>query len=92
MPDWQCKRCGQCCHKGVTLTIDDMNREPRLWDYAIGIQHVGNAKTKAFMIEKGMPWALRKHYKGGPCMFYRNNQCCIYSTRPQICRDYQCRR
>ena len=85
-----CERCGKCCHQfGITLTIEDMNREPRLWQVAVPIQKVGNPKTRAYMAEKKMPFAIRKESHGGPCPFLvLNKDCMIYETRPQICRDY----
>ena len=85
-----CKRCGRCCHSfSITLTIEDMNREPRLWNVAIPIQKVGNPKTKAYMIEKKHPFVIGKAKRGGPCPFLApNNDCIVYETRPQICRDY----
>ena len=83
-----CERCGQCCHQlSATLSIADMNREPRLWDVAVPIQHVGNPKTRAFMAEKKHPWAINKAHRGAACPFYFEG-CTIYETRPQICRDY----
>ena len=88
----ECKQCGRCCHQfGITLTPEDLNRELRLWEVAVPIQSVGNPKTRRYMIEKKHPFAIRKEKRGGPCPFLAaNNECVIYETRPQICRDYQC--
>ena len=85
-----CKQCGKCCHVlSATMAISDMNREPRLWEVAVPIHKVGNPKTRAFMAEKKHPWAIGgKSKRGAPCPFLINNSCGIYSTRPQICRDY----
>ncbi len=86
-----CKQCGKCCHKfSITLTIEDMNREPRLWQVVIPIQRVGNPKTRAYMAEKKHPWVIGgKPNRGDPCPFLTaENLCGIYETRPQICRDY----
>ena len=84
-----CKQCGKCCHQfGITLAIEDMNREPRLWDVAVPIQNVGNPKTRAFMAEKKHSWVIGgKKKRGDACPFYFEG-CTIYETRPQICRDY----
>jgi len=86
----KCQRCGKCCcHAGVTLAIEDMSREPRLWDVAVPIQQVGNPKTRAFMAEKKHPWVIGgKKKRGDACVFLVGNNCTIYETRPQICRDY----
>lgn len=87
----ECQRCGQCCHQlSATMTIADMNREPRLWDVAVPIQKVGNPKTRAYMAEKKHPWAIGgKPHRGAPCPFLTaENLCGIHETRPQICRDY----
>jgi len=71
------------------MTIEDMNREPRLWDVAVPIQNVGNPKTRAFMVEKKHLWAIHKDHRGDPCPFLTaENLCGIHETRPQICRDY----
>lgn len=44
---------------------------------------------RAFMKERGHGWAIYKPYRGTPCPFLNaNNECLIYETRPQICRDY----
>jgi len=85
-----CKRCGRCCHKySITLTLEDMNREPRLWQVVTPMQLVGNQITKAYMIEKKYPFVIRKAKRGGACpLLAPNNDCVIYETRPQICRDY----
>jgi len=85
-----CERCGKCCHVfGITLSIEDMNREPRLWDVAVPIQKVGNPKTRAFMAEKKHPWVIGgKKKRGDACVFLVGNNCTIYETRPRICRDY----
>ena len=86
-----CKQCGKCCHAfGITLAIEDMNREPRLWDVSVPIHKVGNPKTRAFMAEKKHPWAIGgKVSLGSPCPFLTaENLCGIYETRPQICREY----
>ena len=87
---FECKQCGKCCHVLLaTMTVEDMNREPRLWDVAVPIQKVGNPKTRAFMAEKKHPWAIGKTHRGSPCPFLSpGNDCMIYETRPQICRDY----
>ena len=82
-----CEQCGKCCHAGVTLAIEDMNREPRLFQVAVPIHRVGNPKTRAFMAEKKHPWAINKPHRGAPCPFYFDG-CTIYETRPQVCRDY----
>ena len=85
-----CKQCGQCCHQfSATLTIEDMNREPRLWQVAVPIHRVGNPKTRTYMAEKKHPWVIGKPYRGAACPFLGcDNLCMIHSTRPQICRDY----
>lgn len=85
-----CERCGQCCRAfGITLSITDMNREPRLWDVAVPIQQVGNPRTRVFMAEYNHPWVIGKDHRNGPCPFLTaRNECGIYETRPQICRDY----
>ena len=72
------------------MTIEDMNREPRLWDVAVPIHKVGNPKTRAFMAEKKHPWVIGgKKKRGDACVFlHPDNYCTIYETRPQICRDY----
>lgn len=89
MPQHECQQCGKCCHQlSPTLTEADVNREPRLWDYAVPIERVVNPATKQYMAEKKHPFALRKRHRGGPCVFLANNLCVIHSTRPQICRDY----
>ena len=89
MSDLICQQCGKCCHKlSATLTLDDMNREPRLWDFAVPIQKVGNPATRRYMAEKKHPFVIRKEKRGGPCPFLLNSLCLIHSTRPQICRDY----
>jgi Fe-S-cluster containining protein len=86
----KCIKCGQCCHQlSATFTIEDLNREPRLREVAVPIQKVGNVKLRAYMAEKGMPWAVNKPSKGAPCPFLgSDNLCNIHDTRPQICRDY----
>jgi Fe-S-cluster containining protein len=86
----KCLRCGQCCHAfGITLSLADMNREPRLWQVAVPIHKVGNPRIRAYMAEKKMPFAIGKPYKGAACPFLdADNSCMIYETRPQICRDY----
>jgi Fe-S-cluster containining protein len=87
----KCQGCGKCCHAfGITLSIADMNREPRLWSVAVPIQRVGNPKTRAFMAERKHPWIIGgKPHRGAPCIFLTPvNKCSIYKTRPQICRDY----
>jgi len=86
-----CKQCGRCCHNfGITLSIDDMNMEPRLWDVAVPIQRVGNPKTRAYMAEKKHLWVIGgKPHRHAPCPFLTAEKLCgIYETRPQICRDY----
>ncbi len=87
---FECQKCGQCCHQfSITLTLEDMNREPRLWQVAIPIQQVGNPKTRAYMAEKKHTWVIGKSHSGSACPFLApNNDCMIYETRPQICRDY----
>lgn len=86
----ECERCGKCCHQlSATMTLQDMNREPRLWEVAVPIHRVGNRKTRRFMLEKGHPFVIGKEKQGGPCPFLTtDNLCLIYETRPQICRDY----
>lgn len=86
----ECQRCGQCCHKfGISLTIEDMNREPRLWEVAVPLERVGNQKMRLFMMQNNYRWVIGgKPYRGAPCVFLQNNECLIYRTRPQICRDY----
>jgi len=67
----ECQQCGQCCRQfGITLAIEDMNREPRLWDVAVPIKNVGNPKTRAFMEEKKYPWVIGKSYRGSPCYVF----------------------
>ena len=86
----KCKQCGKCCHSmSATMTIADMNREPRLWEVAIPIQKVGNLRTRTYMAEKKHPFAINKLHRGAACPFLaKTNECIIHSTRPQICRDY----
>ena len=94
MRDFTCQRCGICCHQlSATLTPEDMNREPRLWDVAVPIQNVRNPKTRRYMKEKRHPWAIDKEKRGAPCPFLvqpegKPAECSIHETRPQICRDY----
>ena len=84
-----CQRCGLCCHSfGITLTIEDLNREPRLYQYSIPTEEVGNMKTRLFMQQNNMPFVVDKGGRGLPCPFFANKSCLIYETRPQICRDY----
>ena len=84
----KCQQCGLCCRNyGITLSLQDMNREPRLWEVVIPIQYVGNPRTRAFMVENKHPFVINKG-RGETCPFLLNNKCLIYETRPQICRDY----
>ena len=88
-----CIRCGQCCFAfGITLSLDDMNHEPRLWEYAIPIQQVNNPKTRKFMAENQMPFVIKMNGKGKKCPFLVGQvghvSCLIYETRPEICRQY----
>ena len=42
-----CERCGKCCHAfGITLSIEDMNREPRLWDVAVPMTMTSKCQNK----------------------------------------------
>jgi Fe-S-cluster containining protein len=87
-----CRKCAKCCvGKGVGLTLDDLNREPRLWDYAVALARVGNIKMREYMIENNMPFALAQRRRGAPCVFLVGNNCLIYERRPEMCRSYQCR-
>ena len=88
--EFTCRRCAKCCRRfSITLRPEDMSREPRLWQVAVPIQRVGNPVTRAYMAEKQHPWAIGKARAGAPCPFLAaTNDCFIYETRPQICRDY----
>lgn len=87
---FECKQCGQCCHSmSATMILEDMSREPRLWDVAVPIHKVGNPRTMAYMVEKQHPFVINKIHRGAACPFLNTiNECTIHSTRPQICRDY----
>jgi Fe-S-cluster containining protein len=85
-------RCAKCCFiTGVGITPEDLNREPRLWQFAAPLSRVDNLKMREYMIEKGIPFALGKRKHGDPCPFLLKNKCMIYETRPDMCRNYQCR-
>lgn len=84
-----CKHCAKCCHNcAITLTMDDLNREPRLYQYIIPVSQVDNPKTRLFMEENDMPFVINKGGRGKPCPFLMNNRCMIYETRPDICKKY----
>lgn len=86
----KCEQCGQCCKKlSPTLTLEDLRREPKLWQYAVPIDKVGNAKMRRYMMEKNIPYVMNKAGRGLSCPFQMPNGLCgIHETRPQICRDY----
>jgi Fe-S-cluster containining protein len=84
-----CHQCGLCCRKtGVPLSAEDLNHEPRLWDVALHISGVANPRMRAYMLEKGYEYVIRKDHKGSPCPFLYNTRCMIYGTRPKLCRLY----
>jgi Fe-S-cluster containining protein len=86
----KCIKCGKCCRRfGVSLSIDDMNKEPKLWDVAVPIQKINNPKLRKYMIENNHPWAIKLMPVSFACPFLTaQNLCKIYDTRPQVCRDY----
>lgn len=89
---FECEKCGKCCHQfGITLSVEDIAREPRLKEHMIPVHRVGNPKTRVYMIEKKLPFVLTKSKRGGPCVFLLNNMCLIYETRPEICRTFECK-
>ena len=90
--EMSCKGCGKCCHKSVCFGPEDLNREPRLQDFLVGVQDVDNPKTWGYMIEMKLPFVIRE-LKGRPCPFLvSGNECLIYETRPQMCRDFVCKK
>ena len=77
---FKCQRCGKCCYFAVPFGPEDLNREPRLQDFLMGIQDVDNPKTWRFMLEKKLPFVIRK-LKGSPCPFLAGgNHCLIYEA------------
>ena len=80
----ECVKCGSCCKCfRIVLSLADVNKEPRLQKVMIPIYKI-LGKTRRYMAEKKLPFALPK-----PCPFLlSNNECSIYETRPQMCRDY----
>lgn len=85
-----CQRCGKCCGMfGISLSMADMNREPRLWDVAVEIVEIKNRKLVRFMMEKGHRYAIGKRQRGASCVFLdANRECLIYGTRPDVCREF----
>jgi Fe-S-cluster containining protein len=83
-----CRRCGLCCSViDVQLTRADLDREPRLKEYAVPL-----SETEKREIENAI-FRLKKrpsdyyHVGSGHCPFFSCNICKIYPTRPQLCRD-----
>lgn len=87
-----CCRCAQCCKLGVTVGPEDLNREPRLWNYVDSIHKTKSHKMARYMRIEGHPYAIRKAARFSLCVFLGATGCLIYETRPQVCRDYACKR
>jgi len=79
-PDYECDKCGACC-KGFLVEIKavDILREPKLKNVAA-----------AFMGGQDETWGISDRWilatPNSPCpMLGKNNECTIYSTRPDVC-------
>ncbi len=85
-----CYRCGKCCSWfSVTVSEEDVNREPRLLDHVWAVAEVPPCKTKTYMVENGHPYVLKKSAPHSPCVFLSEGDpatCLIYETRPDVCR------
>ena len=85
-----CEKCGKCCREfSITLTDEDLEREPKLHGVKRHISTIRNKKMVAYMLQKSRVWVIDKVGRGCPCVFLdENNLCRIYETRPGDCRDY----
>ena len=77
---------------GLTLTDQDLSREPKLVGLAVDLEGRRHLRTEPFMSVIPHRWALGgKEYIGEPCVFLDKNDCTIYESRPEICRTYSCK-
>ena len=93
--EMSCKRCGKCCQKvAICLDESDINREPRLCDRLITYRQVDNPKTLGYMIKTRKFYAINMINRVCPFLVRANGQteCLIYETRPQMCRDFVCKK
>jgi len=72
-----CHRCGRCCGWGYPAEKMCENALP-----LIGYSNDENGK------EQFMKEMYHKLRTTKPCIFYENNSCKIYSSRPKECRYY----
>ena len=75
-PDWLCKKCGTCCR---ILKLPAKNKQEliKLFKTYFGFS------LKSYDIE-----VLFR----GECEHLKNNQCKIYKERPELCKNYICKR
>lgn len=92
---FKCKRCGKCCKGSYgDNTVSVFPREVRAIMNATGLQWLDIVEPPAStdVDEKGrfhtFEWVLRKK-PDGDCIFLDDDgECCIYESRPFICRTY----
>ena len=76
MPD--CRKCGECCRlNGLIPPVLEHDTGP---DWLLSLVQILREHTTDIAGDR-------------PCMFLtRDNRCAIYNDRPNVCREFDCRR
>lgn len=77
--DVPCGACAECCTKlSPYLTIEEFSSG----NYAYTFVKIEGADMPVIAIPKN---------KNGGCMYFIDNKCSIYESRPKACRQFDCR-
>jgi hypothetical protein len=80
--DVPCGECRGCCISGYSVQIRPHDEPARaLIPQEVLVSATGFARDELTMAAR----------QDGTCPMLRDNHCTIYSSRPQTCRDYDCR-
>ncbi|MBN2009853.1 YkgJ family cysteine cluster protein [candidate division KSB1 bacterium] len=80
--DVPCGSCTACCTSSYFIHIQPDGQET-----------LASIPKKLLFRAPGLPQGnvLMGYDKNGHCPMFKDNKCSIYKTRPQTCRDYDCR-
>lgn len=104
MAVFECDRCGKCCVSfGHLITIErqlsDLDYYCRCKiDNSVFPVHVDPAYCEEIADEIAADESAHSGKEKKPCRFLRKDRqgegthCAVYSTRPEICRDFRCYR
>lgn len=77
-PENPCFPCINCCSGKVKVSDEDMERWKNEENIYVLLSIEEESEGSRFLI----------HTKDDKCIFLKDNQCSIYETRPEVCRQF----